>query len=196
MAKCSELISWYENFLTGLNNKLDGIKNKVSAVAASSNDGVSTNSSDYTDVLRAAGATFPLMDIDDASSSVTYNGSSDTWLNSYDLDYVICLRTSNTGYSWYGGTALTDGSSTLKTYVNNWRTLECYEKNHVYVICGDMPVMLRIAYVAQTLYEDVFGQDYAYNVNVEFVEKFFGWDESMIKGKPFVVSMEDLGVAQ
>ncbi|MCL1811705.1 MAG: hypothetical protein FWG41_05775, partial [Methanomassiliicoccaceae archaeon] len=170
-------------------------RNRVSAVASSSNGVVSTNSSDYTDVLRAAGATFPLTDIDDASASANYNGASDTWLNVYEIDYVICLRTSTTAFSWYGGTALTTGESTLKSYINNFGTLECYENNNVYVICGDMPVMLRIAYVAQTMYGSVFGQDYAYNLHVEFVEKFFGWNESMIEGKTFVASMEDLGIA-
>lgn len=196
MDKCAAMTEWYEDFLTDLNSKLSGIRNKATAVASSSNNVVSTGSSDYTDVLRAAGALFPLTDIDAASATANYNGSSDTWLNAYDVDYVICLRTSTTAFSWYGGTALTDGASTLRTYANNWRTLECYENNNVYVICGDMPVMLRIAYVAQTLYGDVFGPDYAYDLHVEFAEKFFGWDESMIRGKAFVASMEALGIAQ
>ncbi|MCL2317673.1 MAG: dockerin type I repeat-containing protein [Methanomassiliicoccaceae archaeon] len=196
MSKCSDLIDWYETFLTDLNDKLKGIQKKAKAIAASSTDGVSTDTSDYTDVLRAAGAEFPITGINfGGSTSKTYNGTSDTWLNVFEIDYVMCIRTSTTAFSWYGGSALTTGTATLKTYMNNWRTLECYENNNVYVICGDMPVMLRIAYAAQTMYSDIFGSDYAYNLNVGFVKKFFGWEESMIKDKPFVVSMADLGLA-
>ena len=97
-------------------------------------------------------------------------------------------------FSWYEGTAITKGSSTLKNYMSFFQTLECYQKGNVYVVCGDMPVVLRIAYIAQILYPNIFGQDFAYNYNLEFVQKFFGWDESMVKNKPFYVSMSDVGL--
>ena len=197
MQKCADLIKWYEDFFTDLNNKLGGVKNKVSAVTSSSNTAISSNTSDYTDVLLAAGAVFPITGIDWAgSASKSYDHTQgDTWLNAYSIDYVIPIRTSveNT-FSWYAGTAITAGSNTLKSYMNYFQTLECYKNKNVYVVCGDMPVVLRIAYVAQILYPDVFGQDFAYNYNVNFVKKFFGWEESAIKGKPFYVSMNDVGI--
>ncbi len=196
MNKCAELTSWYEDFLSDLNNKLRNVKNKASAVTSSSDTGVSTASSDYTDVLLAAGASFPLYDRDSTSATESYIGGESVWLNKYDVDYVIPLRTSTTAFSWYGGNALTDGKETLTKYINNFRTLECYEKNNVFVVSGDMPVMMRIAYIAQTLYTDVFGEDYADNYHKDFVKKFFGWDANMIDGKSFVASMEDLGIAQ
>ncbi|MDR0508750.1 MAG: dockerin type I repeat-containing protein [Candidatus Methanoplasma sp.] len=196
MQKCSELISWYEGFFTDLNSKLDGVKKKASAVTSSSNTAVSSNTSDYTDVLVAAGAVFPITGIDWAgSASKSYDYKEDTWLNVFKIDYLIPIRTSVEGaFSWYEGTAITKGSSTLKNYMSFFQTLECYQKGNVYVVCGDMPVVLRIAYIAQILYPNIFGQDFAYNYNLEFVQKFFGWDESMVKNKPFYVSMSDVGL--
>lgn len=197
MQKCSELISWYEDFFTVLNNKLDSVKKKVSAVTSSSNTAVSSDTSDYTDVLTAAGAKFPITGIDwagSASKSYDYRNG-DTWLNVFSIDYVIPIRTSVEGsFSWYEGTAITRGSTTLKNYMSYFQTLECYQKGNVYVVCGDMPVVLRIAYIAQIMYSDTFGEDFAYNYNLEFVQKFFGWDESMVKNKPFYVSMSDVGL--
>ncbi|MDR2846022.1 MAG: hypothetical protein LBV63_01935 [Candidatus Methanoplasma sp.] len=195
MDKCLELTAWYENFLTDLNGKLDKVGSKVSAVTASSNTAISTASSDYTEVLTAAGAYFPLTDIDSASSNATYNGKEDTWLNKYDIDYVISIRTSTTSFSWYAGEAETKGKTTLTGYIDNFKTLECYENSNVYVLCGEMPVMIRIAYAAQILYPEIFGEDFGYDYHVDFVKTFFGWDEDAIKDKPFFVSMKSLGIS-
>jgi ABC-type Fe3+-hydroxamate transport system substrate-binding protein len=195
MNKCSELISWYENFLTDLNDKLGKISKKVSAVTSSSNTAISTASSDYTEVLTAAGAYFPLTDIDSASASANYNGKEDTWLNKYDIDFVISIRTSTTAFSWYAGEAETKGKTTLTGYIGNFNTLECYEKGNVYVLCGEMPVMIRIAYAAQILYPEIFGDDYGYDYHVDFVKKFFGWNEDTIKDKPFFVSVKSLEIS-
>jgi ABC-type Fe3+-hydroxamate transport system substrate-binding protein len=206
MQKCTELIQWYEDFFTDLNNKLSHVKDKVSAVTASSNNAISSNTSDYTNVLLAAGATYPLDGIDwGGSASKTYDvNNGDTWLNSYDIDYIIPIRTSvdvtgvsasaPSAFSWYGGTALTDGKATLSLYMSYFRTTQSYHNDDVYIVCGDMPVVLRIAYVAEVLYPDAVGENFAYNYNLEFVEKFFGWNEDAIKGKPFCVSMSDLGI--
>ncbi|MDR0523069.1 MAG: dockerin type I repeat-containing protein [Candidatus Methanoplasma sp.] len=196
MERCGELTKWYEDFLTDLGGKLSKVKDRVSAVASSSNTSVSTSSSDYTEALIAAGATFPLADRNAASASDNYNGASDTWLNKYELDYVVCIRTSAAGFSWYGGTADTAGKATLTGYINNFKTLKCYQEGkNVYVLCGDMPVMLRIAYAAQIFYPGEFGSGYAEGLHIDFAEKFFGWDESMVKGKAFYVSMDGLGIA-
>ncbi|MCL2147833.1 MAG: dockerin type I repeat-containing protein [Methanomassiliicoccaceae archaeon] len=196
MDKCADLIEWYEDFLTDLDNRLDGVRGSVSAVASSMNRYVSTARSDYANVLRMAGASFPLTDIESASGTVFgYDGASDTWLNAYDVDYIVCISTSTDAFSWYGGTVVSSGAATLKAHMGNFRTLECFEKGNVYAISGDMPVMLRIAYAAQIFYGGDFGPDYAYNLHVDFVKRFFGWDEGMVKGKPFSVSMGDLGVS-
>jgi ABC-type Fe3+-hydroxamate transport system substrate-binding protein len=193
--KCERLTEWYENFLTDLNGKLKDVKDRVSAVTSSSNTSVSTASSDYTEVLTAAGAYFPLTDIDSASSSVNYDGSQDTWLNKYDIDRVICIRTSTTAFSWYAGEATVKGKATLTGYIDNFRTLECYEEKNVYVVCGDMPVMIRIAYAAQILHPEMFGEDYGLGHHIDFAEKFFGWGADRIEGKPFYVSMDSLGMS-
>lgn len=197
MHKCSELISWYEGFFTDLNSKLNSVKKKASAVTSSSNTDISSNLSDYTNALIAAGAVFPVTSIDWAgSASKKYDyREGDTWLNVFDIDYVIPIRVSVAGtFSWYEGTAITKGSAVLKNYMSFFQTMECYQKGNVYVVCGDMPVVLRIAYIAQILYPDVVGHNFAYNYNLDFVQKFFGWDENMIKGKPFYVSMRDVGL--
>ena len=188
--KCSELISWHEDFFTDLNHKLSGVK-KVSAAASSMSVYVSSPNSDNTTIIKIAGAVCPL-DIDTGSSTTkVYNGGEDTWLNNYELDYLIMLRGSGTGYSWYGGT-IENAAGTFRTHLNNWRTLECYFNDNVYIVCGEMPVALRVAYVSQIFYQTALGQDFAYNYHADYVEKFFGWDEDAIKGRPFSLSMSDL----
>ncbi|MCL2147832.1 MAG: dockerin type I repeat-containing protein [Methanomassiliicoccaceae archaeon] len=192
MDKCEGLINWYEDFLTDLDGRLGGVPKRVTAVASSMTTYVSTGRSEYAYVLQAAGADYVLSDLGIPGTSVSYVGASDTWLNAYDFDYLVCMRGSSAAIgSWYGDTVST---AVLASQLDNFSTLECYEKNNVYVICGELPVMLRIAYTAQALYGDVFGPDYAYNLHVDFVKRFFGWDESMIKDKPFLFSMEDLGL--
>lgn len=199
MEKCKEVIEWYEDFFTDLNNKLGGVRKKASAVASSMTTSISLLTSNNTDIILAAGAEYPLADMSSGSStSVTFTRGADTWLYNYKIDYLILLRGSSSAatgpFSWYGGTAMTTGSNTVKGYFSNWESTECYQKGNVYVVCGDMPVVLRVAYIAQILYPNVFGQDFAYKYNLDFVQKFFGWDENMIKGKLFSVSMGDAGI--
>lgn len=199
MKKCLEVIEWYEDFFTDLNNKLGGVKNKVSAVASSMTTYVSLLSSNNTEIIQAAGAEYPLADLKSGSStSIAFTRGSDTWLYNYKIDRLILLRGSSSAatgpFSWYGGTAMTTGFNTVKGYFDNWESTECYKKGNVYIVCGDMPVILRVAYVAQILYPNIFGQDFAYNYNVDFIQKFFGWDENMIKDKPFCISMSDVGI--
>jgi len=202
--KCHELIGWYSDFLDDLNGKLEKVDKRASAVTSSSTRAISSARSDYTDVLRAAGALFPEGIPDTSSATLSYTGGVDTWLNAIDIDYVILLRTSvdtaQDSFSWYKGEAekeregssIVGGAKVLREYINNFKTLECFEKGNVYVVCGDMPVMLRIAYCAQILYPDIFGEDYGDKYNLDFVKKFFGWNEDMVKGKPFFVSQDSL----
>jgi len=201
MEKCGQLVSWYKDFFAHLNSKLDGITNKVSAISSSSNNTVSAPTSDYTDMLLAAGATYPLNSIDwGGSATKAYNKASDTWLNGYSdqIDYIIPMRTGTTSgtnvLSWYDGADKNGGYAILKGYAEQFSTMGAFFNENVYIVCGDMPVVLRIAYLAQTMYGDVLGDDFADNYHKDFIVKFFGWEESAIEGKKFCVSLADVGI--
>jgi len=197
MSKCNELKIWYENFMEDLNGKLNTLKDgdRVSAISSSMSAMVSTKNSDYTEVLTTAGAIFPMQDRNDSASSIRYDSASDTWLNQYDIDYLICIRTSTATFSWYGNEAQSNaGKAVLRGYISAFNTLQCYENGNGYAICGDMPTMLRIAYSAEILYPNLFKDNFAEKCHIDFVKKFFGWDEDKVKGKKFSVSMAEVGL--
>ena len=195
MDRCEELIIWQNSFLDDLEKRISTVTDKVSAVPSSTQGYFSTGTSEYTNVTAAAGATYPLEDYrDHASTSVAHNlTSGGTWFLAYDIDYIINIRASPTGYSWYGGTAL-DAAATIEAMFTQWSATECYSKNNVYLVCGDMPVILRIAYVAEILYPGLFENGYADALHLEFAKKFMGFSDSFMSGKKFAVSMADVGL--
>lgn len=193
--KCGDLIDWYEGFLNDVNDKLKNVSKRVSAIASSSNASVGTSSSEFTKALITAGATFPLTDVDSASATASYN-KGDAWLSRYHIDYVFNIRTSPSGSSWYGGTVLTDASSNIVSMIDLFSLLECYQEDkNVYVMSGDMPVMLRVAYAAETMYPEIFGNGYADSKHQDFAKRFMGLDQSFMEGKRFIISMADAGLA-
>lgn len=193
---CDDIIEWCENFLTEVDEKLKSITNKVNAVASSGDNRISTASSEYGKVLSIAGANYPLPDaIGSGSTVASFSPGAENWLLNYDIDYIISMRTSPESSSWYGGTVLTDTLSTVKGYFMQYSDLECYESDDVYVISGDMPVMLRIAYSAEIMYGDLFEGGWADSKHMEFAYNFMGFDKSDMEGKKFVLTKGDVGLS-
>ncbi len=206
------LTQWYEDVVTDINNTLRqhvGYDVDQVSVAASSactysqsSDGtidsynyISSDTSDYTAVLISAGGSFALdgYDFGTSSSSSKYEDLGQ-WLVDYGIDKLVIIRTGS-GYSWYGGTALTDGVSTLTSYMMAFSDSEPFYNNEVYVLSGDMPILLRTVYAACILYPDLFDEEWAEEYNVQLCTEYLGLSEDTVRGGTYYVSMEDLGLS-
>ncbi|MBO4798581.1 MAG: dockerin type I repeat-containing protein, partial [Candidatus Methanomethylophilaceae archaeon] len=207
--------AWCVSFLDDLNGKLAehvGVDTPVVRVAVSSalsysvgSDNVvstynyvSSGTSDYTKVAVAAGGEFALSDYDFGTSSSSKKMTDlGLWLKDYNVDKIIHIKTAATTgkvFSWYGGTALTDGKETLQTGPLSLSNTNAYYNNEIYVVCGDMPVLLRIAYVAHVLYPGVFSEEWADSYSVSHSTQFFGMTQEEAQQGIFFVSMSDLGL--
>ncbi len=202
---------WCNAFLDDLNGKIATIDDKVRVAVTSAvsysvgSDGtvstynyVSSGTSDYTKVAVTAGGEFALADFDFGTSSSSPKMTDlGLWLKPYDVEKIIHIKTAGTTgtvFSWYGGTAITDGVETLKTGPLAFSNTEAYYNDNVYVVCGDMPVLLRVAYAAHVLYPEVFSEEWAESYNVSHSTQFLGMTESDIRNGVFFVTMEDLGL--
>ena len=206
------LVDWYVEVVTDLNSTLrehvGRDVDQVNVVASSactysvSSDGtvstynyISSDTSDYTSVLITAGGKFALEDYDfgTSSSSSKYEDLGQ-WLIDYDIDKLVLIRTGS-GFSWYGGTALTDGAGTLESYMMAFSDSEPFYNNEVYVLSGDMPILLRTVYAACILYPDLFDEEWALEYNIELSTQFLGLSEDTVRNGTYMASMGDLGLS-
>jgi hypothetical protein len=216
VSKVADMAVWSSNFIKDLNKRLTdhvGVDTNQKRVAVTSatqykkaTDGtittynyISSDKSDYTKVAIAAGGFFALKDFDFKGSSTSPKMTDlGKWLEPFDVETILAIKTAapsgSTAYSWYGGTAATSGKTTLEQGPLSLSLTEAYYENEIYSICGDMPVLLRIAYAAHILYPEVFSQEWADNYNIEHSKNFLGLSESVVKGGKYYVSMEDLGL--
>ncbi len=154
---------WYKNLMNEINGKLPAEADRISAVASSSKGSVSTKHSDYTDVVIAAGATFPLTDLSTESSSVKLGDG----IYNYDIDYIIRIKTGK----WYEGGV---NKVTMYKEVEDFALTKAYQDGHAYVISGEMPIPCRVAYTAEIFYPEKFAAGFGDAKHQEFANIFFG----------------------
>lgn len=179
--QAQSILEWQEDVMEQINEKLSGVTEKVSAITVNGTAGakgiwVSAGSSNYTEVLIAAGATIPL-DIDEMKSlgitsysSGAYFGHGDTWLYNYNFDKIISLKTGG----WYSGEV--DVKNFYEISLECLEDTEAYKNGEAYIVPGDAPVILRIVYSAVALYPDLFSQEWADQLNQEFFKEFYPYD--------------------
>jgi len=208
-----DLEKWIEATIAEINKKVNDrvgkgfVEQKSIAVSSSnkytkSSDGkVDTNNyisslvSDYTKVALAAGGKWVMQDYawKEGSSSAGPFTDLGKWLDPYDIDTLICIKTAS-GFSYY------DKEATLASTVP-WQCMmafsdsESFYNNSVYVLSGDLPVILRIIYAANILYPDIFSDSWAEQKHIAYAEKFLDMSSSIIKNGKFYVTMEDMGLS-
>lgn len=168
-----QVAEWQSNLQKYIDSKLEGVT-KVTAVTTNGNGKqgawISAGMSDYKDVLLAAGAIYGIADDTRPNNygSGDYFAGGDTWLYNYDFEYLISLRTGG----WYSGTVdATEKYDESMLYLTH---TEAYENGKAYVVVGDGPIPIRIAYCAAVMYPEIFSIDWADSVNQEFFEKYYG----------------------
>ncbi len=183
--QCLKIAEWEENLMDYISEKLEGV-DKVTAITSngSSSKGawISAGTSDYVDVITAAGGTYALDDsVLTQYSSGAYFGDGDTWLYNYSYDYIISIRTNG----WYSGTVDVDEKyNDSMCYLTK---TQAYENGNAYVIVGDGPIPIRVAYAACVMYPDIFSEDWANSINQEFFENYYDEDVDF-DGLFFIIS--------
>lgn len=211
-SKIADMTTWYQNTIKDLNTVLkdnigkgtDQVNIAVSSSATYSktSDGkvtttnyISSGTSDYTASVVSAGGNFALKDYDfgtsTSSGKMTDLGK---WLVDYKIDKLIVSKTGS-AFSWYGGTALTDGLKTVQSCALAFSDTEAFYNNEVYVLSGDMPILLRTVYAACILYPDLFTKAWADNYNVQHCTQFLGIDENTVRSGSYYLSMADMGLS-
>jgi hypothetical protein len=213
LCKSTNLVAlqdWIKDTLTELNDKLnenvgEGKKYSVVKFANSSystytknsdgtiktSDAISKDGSDYTAFGYAAGGAFALK----GATSFASQGNGGSWLNDYEIDKIVVTATGN-GYSWYGGTADEEGKGLEKVTerIMAYYLSEPFYNEEVYVLSGDMPVLMRIIYCAHIYYPQLFSKEWADNINKDYTSTYFGLNSKQIENGNYFFSMKDLNI--
>lgn len=210
-SKIATLETWLESTIGEINTKLtENVKNggdmkQVAAAATSmatyskSSDGtvstynyISSKTSDYSLAVMGAGGKFVMDSYDfKGSSSSAKMEDLGKWLSEYPIDDILIYKTGS-GFSWYKGEASTQ--DVVKGCALAFSDSEPYYNNNVYVLSGDMPVILRTIYAATIMYNSLFSKDWADGKNVDYSTTFLGLSEETVKAGQYYVTMSDLGL--
>lgn len=211
VSKIQSMSDWYKSTITDLNDKLtsnvgkntDQVNFAVSSATSYSkaSDGtvttynyISSGTSDYTAVVTAAGGNFALKDYDfKGSSSSAKMTDLGKWLIDYNIDKIIVIKTGS-GFSWYGGTVISSGLKTVQSCALAFSDSEPYYNGEVYVLSGDMPILLRTVYAASILYPEICTKEWADSCNVAHCTQFLGLSADVVKAGQYYVSMADMGL--
>ena len=212
VSKLSNMIDWTAKTIEEINKKLNetvgkGTVKEVNIAVSSAtsysekSDGtistynyVSSDTSDYTSAVLAAGGHFALegYDFKGSSSSAKYEDFG-KWLLEYDIDKIVIIKTGS-GYSFVKGEATTTakGIETMQGCFKAFKDTESYYNNEIYVISGDAPIILRTVFAAVVLYPDLFTEDWANNLYKDYAVKFMGLSTDDLTNSKFIVSMADV----
>jgi ABC-type Fe3+-hydroxamate transport system substrate-binding protein len=182
-----QVAEWQTNLQNYIDSKLEGVS-KVTAITSNGNHKdngawISAGTSDYKDVLLAAGAIYGISDDTRPNKfgSGDYFAGGGTWLYNYDFEYLISIRTGG----WYSGTV--DAAAKYTESMQFLTHTEAYENGKAYVVVGDGPIPIRIAYCAAVMYPEIFSMHWANSINQEFFEKYYG-EQVDLTGRFFVIS--------
>ncbi|MBR2254237.1 MAG: hypothetical protein IJ856_00210, partial [Candidatus Methanomethylophilaceae archaeon] len=144
-------------------NSMNGAK---SGCAASMNGYLSSDGSDYTDVLLHAGLKFGLEGYDFGSStSVKTADHLDVWdTTKYDWDYIVHIRTA-LGYG-------TVSESTLKAYADSFSLWKNKDGVGQFALTGAAPAPLRVLYLEAGL-NDNLSKETVDALHQRFIDDFF-----------------------
>lgn len=134
---------------------------------------ISEKNSPYTGVGEYAGGV-SVSTLDGDGSQKIIDGA--TYYYNWNPDYIISFRTMDFSIDYTDistGTTLTP-TQTWEKYAKYFDMLGDSYKNMVYVNTS-MPVICRMAYVAEIFYPDIFGDGYGDKVWQSFVDEFLGY---------------------
>ncbi|WP_400210673.1 hypothetical protein [Candidatus Methanarcanum hacksteinii] len=163
-----KIVDMTNKIYNAVNKGLDKVEKKVVAMASNTTGSLTAPPSDYTKLLKAAGAEIP----DDKRWTGTIKMSTADWIYDVTVNKVVCMRTSGgIGGVWYAGT---HNDTTIKGVFDAYNKMDAYKNNEIYMINGELPMPLRLAYVAQVLYPEQFNSDFADKFNADWCKDIYG----------------------
>lgn len=156
---------------------------RVTSISVTMSNYVGGTISDYYAATQLAGS----INVADWDTTTQRFNEGDEWLLTYDPDYIIHARSIG-----YGDV---DIVNIWETYSKYFTGMEAYKDGNYYILNGNMPVVLRIAYMAQTFYPEIFGEDYGEKLHQEYIDKFVdnlhesGYD--VTSDGTFLITVED-----
>ncbi|WP_019177021.1 hypothetical protein [Methanomassiliicoccus luminyensis] len=128
--------------------------------------------SDYTGLTALAGSPTVCTLEGDGSAKMDQG---DEYYKAWNADYIVSYRTLDYSIDYLD---MTKGKTmtpvdTWKAYMTYFDELDCYE-NLIY-INSSIPVVCRIAYLAEVFYPEIFGDGYGDSVHQEFVDTFMSY---------------------
>jgi len=177
--KAYKICEFSEGVMKDVTEKAKTITTPVVAIACNTAGTLTSPTSDYTLLLKEAGA--KLIDDSRYTGSVNMKNDSGAWIYEVQLDKMIGVRVGSAlGGSWYMGTITQEKLNEMYDYL---KLLNCYKNNDCYCISGELPIPLRLAYAAEALYPDIYGQGYADKYHQQFCDMLWpddGWDISKL----------------
>jgi iron complex transport system substrate-binding protein len=133
---------------------------RVTCLSVTMSNYVGGTISDYYEATEMAGA----INLADWDTTTQRFNIGDEWLYAYDPDYIIHVR--SIGYEGI------DDQSIWDKYSIYFTEMGAYQDGNYMILNGNMPVVIRIAYMAAIFYPDIFGEDYGEKAHQEFIDNF------------------------
>ncbi len=180
---CDKVIS----HVTEKKNTIDSGDVKTCLCATMANH-VSGTISDFYGLTTMCGGN----NVADWSTTTKQFNDGDEWLlnEKYHVDVFIHFHN-------YGYDTSADLSSMYNTYRENFDAIQTVKDGNYYMINGNMPAVVRLAYTASILYPEVFGADYGDIVHQEYIDSFIDNLSSegyKVTDMKFVLTDSDFGI--
>ena len=154
---CDEIISYIDERV-GPDVMSD--EDRVTSLSVTMSNSVGGTISAYYGATQIAGS----INIADWDSMTQRFAIGDEWLYSYDPDFIIHARSIG-----YGDIDIQDNWDTYSVFFNN---MPAYEEGNYLILNGNLPVIIRIAFMASIFYPDLIGEDYGHEKHQEFIDRF------------------------
>lgn len=135
---------------------------RVTSISVTMSNYVGGTISDYYAATEIAGSD----NIADWDTTTQRFKIGDEWLYAYDPAYIIHARSIG-----YGDVDLQGMWDKYSVYFTE---MDAYKDGDYMILNGNMPVVIRIAYMASIFYPDIFGEDYGVEVHQQFIDGFMG----------------------
>lgn len=174
-AQAQKFATWCDSMLTEISEKIKTLKESdyPTALYWFGGQAVAGMNSTWGNVLLQVGAK------NAADWTETYrvlNADNQDWILNYDVDYILRTISQGLGYG------CTDQSRTA--VYNNYAKLvsetNAYKEGHFVLIDGNMPQILRMAYMAEFMHPDLFGTGFGDKYNQQLVD-LYGIDYDVSK---------------
>ncbi|WP_400203450.1 dockerin type I domain-containing protein [Candidatus Methanomassiliicoccus intestinalis] len=133
---------------------------RVTSISVTMSNYVGGTASDYYTATELAGS----KNVGDWNTTTQRFNIGEEWLLEYDPDFIIHAK--SIGY----GTI--DIQKAWDTYSQYFKDMNAYKDGNYYILNGNMPVALRIAYMAQVFYPEIFGENYGEQLHQQYIDNF------------------------